>query len=146
MKTRPSRRRRRGGFTLMEVLLVLAILVILGGTVTYYFVGMQESAYTSAARNQINVFKGNMEVYYLNTNGFPSSSSGLEALRTQPSDIKNPARWNPVVKDPIPMDPWGNPYGYELKSPKEYVIWSYGPDQQDGTDDDIRSDDEEKDK
>jgi len=142
MKTRPSRRRRRGGFTLMEVLLVLAILVILGGTVTFYFVGMQESAYTQAARTQITSFENSLETYHLYMSSYPSTSAGLEALRTQPSDAKNPGRWQQVMKDPIPNDPWGNPYNYELKSPKDFVVWSYGADQQDGTDDDIRSDDQ----
>jgi general secretion pathway protein G len=40
----------------------------------------------------------------------------------------------------VPLDPWGNQYRYEYpgKYQTDYPdIWSYGPDQMDGTDDDI---------
>ena len=35
------------------------------------------------------------------------------------------------------MDPWGNPYQYELVGPEQVRIWSWGNDSADGTEDDI---------
>jgi general secretion pathway protein G len=40
----------------------------------------------------------------------------------------------------LPDDPWGNKYQYAnpgVHNPDSYDIYSYGPDQEDGTDDDI---------
>jgi hypothetical protein len=48
-----------------------------------------------------------------------------------------------VNQDSIPKDPWGNDYQYEYPPTHgkgDYPdIWSFGPDGQDGTDDDIVS-------
>ena len=48
-----------------------------------------------------------------------------------------------VNQDAIPKDPWGNEYQYEYPPTNgtgDYPdIWSYGPDGEDGTDDDIVS-------
>jgi general secretion pathway protein G len=137
MKTKLVQRRRRG-FTLMEVLLVLAILVILGSMVGYYFAGMQKRGFSDAAKTQIGMFKGQLNFYHLDISGYPTTTQGLTALRTAPSDLRQPEKWRgPYADNDIPMDPWGNPYQYELLSATEYHIWSFGPDGQSGTDDDI---------
>jgi general secretion pathway protein G len=36
----------------------------------------------------------------------------------------------------LPLDPWDNEYQYELRE-KKPVIWSFGPDGVDGTEDDV---------
>ena len=131
-------RRRQPGFTLMEVLLVLAILVILGGTVGIYFANVQTGAYADVAKNQINLFGQQLELYRLHVGSYPSSTQGLAALREAPLDLQNPYKWKgPYAAADIPMDPWDNEYQYELLNPTQYRIWSYGPDLTDGTEDDI---------
>ena len=64
------------------------------------------------------------------------------ATAMQPSGPVN-SRWDgPYLNaDSIPVDPWGLPYGYAYPptrgaGPKP-DIWSFGPDNQDGTEDDI---------
>jgi general secretion pathway protein G len=136
-KTQASRR-RRPAFTLMEVLLVLAILVILGGTVGIYFAKVQTGAYSDVAKNQINLFKQQLELYRLHVGTYPSTTQGLAALRAAPLDLPNPYKWKgPYAADEIPLDPWDNEYRYELLDPTQYRIWSVGPDLTDGTEDDI---------
>jgi general secretion pathway protein G len=138
-----SRRRRRGAFTLLEVLLVLAILVILGSMVTVFFARTQQGAYEKAARAQISAFEQAIDLYRLHVGTYPSASQGLESLRVPPADLKNPLKWQgPYIKDQIPLDPWDNPYQYEVldtsaMSLTPYRILSWGADGVEGTEDDI---------
>jgi general secretion pathway protein G len=137
MLNRRSRRRRKG-FTLMEVLLVLAILVILGSMVGFFIAGMQKGAYEDLARSQIGMFESQLDAYRLHVGSYPNTNQGLQALRTPPSDLNNPAKWRgPYSAKEIPADPWGNPYQYELLGPEQVRIWSCGPDGANGTDDDV---------
>jgi general secretion pathway protein G len=143
MNTKKSRtrRRRRAGFTLIEVLLVLAILVILGSMVGVFIAGMQSEAYEDLAKNQINMFEQQLELYRLHVGSYPQSQQGLEALIAAPPELPNPAKWRgPYIQKPmIPLDPWDHPYQYELLGPGQYRIWSWGGDGVDGTDDDVSS-------
>lgn len=131
-------KRRRRGFTLMEVLLVLAILVILGSMVGFFLAGMQKSAYEDLARSQIGMFENQLDTYRLHVGSYPTTNQGLQALRTPPADLKNPNKWRgPYTNKDIPLDPWDNPYQYELAGAEQYRIWSWGPDGASGTADDV---------
>lgn len=133
-----QRRRHRRGFTLMEVLLVLAILVILGSMVGFFIAGMQKGAYEDLARSQIGMFESQLDAYRLHVGTYPNSNQGLQALRTPPADLQNPAKWRgPYSQKEIPADPWSNPYQYELAGAEQYRIWSWGADGADGTEDDV---------
>ena len=139
--SRSRSRRRRGGFTLMVVLLVLAILVILGSLVAMSFTNVIGDSDRKAARSQIGLFETPLRMYFLHLKQFPSTGSGLEALRTPPTDVPNPAKWQgPYLERPVPLDPWGRPYQYSYPgryNADSYDIWSLGPDGADGTEDDI---------
>ena len=138
MKRKLRRRRHSGGFTLMEVLLVLAILVILGSMVGYYMVGAQTKGYSRTAKAQIGNFERMLTGYRLDVGSYPSTSQGLQALRAAPADMANTGKWDgPYAEKDIPADPWGNPYQYELVDADNFRIWSWGPNQQSGDDDDI---------
>ena len=133
-----TRRRSRRGFTLMEVLLVLAILVILGSFVTVGYVQLQRQANINAARGQIGMLESAVDHYTLAIGTPPSTQQGLEALRTQPSDLRNPRKWaGPYITEQLPLDPWGQPYQYEQIDNDTFKIWSNGPDGQQGNEDDI---------
>mgnify|MGYP002528444249 CR=1 FL=1 len=134
---RNIRRRRRGGFTLMEVLLVLAILVILGSSVGYFMLGAQKRAYIRAAQSQMHSFEQMLTGYRLDLGSYPSTTQGLQALRESPADATS-TRWDgPYAAKTIPIDPWGNPYQYELNDADNFKIWSWGPNGQSGDDDDV---------
>lgn len=139
-KRMSGRRRVRRGFTLMEVLLVLAILVILGTLVGTNFSGMFANAKISAAKAQISALEKPMELYMMDIGTYPSNTQGLQALRTAPTDLADPTKWlGPYLQKDIPADPWGNQYGYELISPKQFRIFSVGPDGAQNTQDDIQT-------
>ncbi|MFH1921441.1 MAG: type II secretion system major pseudopilin GspG [Planctomycetota bacterium] len=142
MTTARKQRRRRGGFTLIEVLLVLTILVIIASLAVVAYGPIQRSAYIKAADTQIKAFKTPLQAYRLDIGDFPSTSQGLEGLLAAPSDLANPDKWFGPYLDSqvVPKDPWGNVYQYEYPSKNQELwpdIWSFGPDGQDGTDDDV---------
>lgn len=137
-----SRRRRHTGFTLIEVLLVLVILVILGSLVGIQIRGAQKKALVNAAKSQVQAFDTPLQSYLLDMGQFPSSSAGLEALRSAPAESQGQgSKWQgPYLDKGVPPDPWGRPYQYispGRHNADSYDAWSLGPDGADGTDDDI---------
>lgn len=138
----PARgRRRRAAFTLIEVLLVLVILVILASMGTLYIRNAQYRSKINATRAQIGAFETALENYQLDIGNYPPT---LDGLLTPPADLPNPAKWGPspyFSKNEIPLDQWDQAYQYELVQESESVqrfrLWSWGPDREDGTPDDI---------
>ncbi|HIA61978.1 MAG TPA: type II secretion system protein GspG [Planctomycetes bacterium] len=144
MLTRSRQRKNdRLGFTLMEVLLVMAILVILGSIVVASFTDILATSKEDAAKTQLQMFELPLNNYQMHVGQFPSSESGLEALRTAPADGNLQQKWRgPYLQKSIPTDPWGNPYNYERANDPQtnrsgYRIWSVGADMSADTDDDI---------
>ena len=133
------KRRRRGqqGFTQLEVLLVLTILVILGSTVGVFLSRTQTSAQKKVAKIQVDAISQLMEQYHIDVGTFPTSQQGVDALFTAPADLGDTSKWaGPYSKKQIEPDPWSNPYQYESTG-DSFRVWSWGPDGQDGTEDDI---------
>lgn len=129
---------RRRGFTLVEILLVLGILVILGGIVGVSVLQMQKTAYERSAKTQLHAFESAITAFQLDVGQVPSQEMQLEALVNPPDDLPNPAKWKgPYFNKAIPLDPWDQPYNYEVVGPQSYSIYSSGPDQIAQTDDDI---------
>jgi general secretion pathway protein G len=136
----PSKPRRdRAGFTLIELLLVLVILVVLGAMAVQFFGGTRDKALKDAARAQISEFSGGVDRYEFDVRKYPTK---LEKLLEKPSDKSAEERWTgPYIKATnLPDDPWDNAFRIAVpgkKNPNSYDIWSLGPDEQDGTEDDI---------
>ncbi len=147
MATATPPRARRAGFTLTEMLIVLAILVMLVALVVPRFLGAQQRADRQTAKAQIELLRGCLERYALDTKRFPTTEQGLGALLRAPSDAEEGGvtGWDgPYVnRDEIPLDPWNNEYQYvyppERGSGDFPDIWSFGPDGEDNTEDDITS-------
>jgi len=140
------RRRTREGFTLMELLIVLGILVMLIALAAPRLLGTKKKANLKTAASQIGLLRGALEHYALDTEGFPTTEQGLEALLRAPADSEEGAATNwggPYLNKDLPKDPWGNDYQYayppERGSGDFPDIWSLGPDGEDNTEDDICS-------
>lgn len=131
---RQLHRSRRSAFTLLEVMLVLVIIAAIAGIAVYNIGGMQTRAYKMTAKSQISQYKNALEQYRLMIGSYPSA---LEALHEAPSDLADPTKYEPVLKDPIAADPWDRPYEYKLNG-AAYELLSLGPDGQSGTDDDVK--------
>ena len=141
-KTRPHRnnpRRRSAGFSILELLLVLVILSILAGIVGMRFTGQSKKAKVTAAKSQMDQIKGALTTYNIMHDDFPTTQQGLEALWKDPGSLDD---WEPLLDNPVKEDQWGNPWQYRSPGTHntfDYDLHSWGPDGQDGTDDDVKN-------
>jgi len=154
----------RGGFTLTELLIVMAILVLLVSLIGPRLLGSKQKADINAVKTQIGMFQSALERYAVDMNKFPATEEGLAALVSMPgsdgsgsssedsgsseSDSAGESggvNWDgPYIKtEKLPVDPWGKAYSYEYPPTHNKInvpdIWSFGPDGQESTDDDIKS-------
>jgi general secretion pathway protein G len=160
-KAEGRRQKAKSGFTLIEILVVLVIIMILAGII----VGAAKYAQVRAARSRTQAEIATMETAlesYKSDNGvYPRSTTtrsdavnnGIDlyaALVAGPNNPKtyftfkpNQIRFISVTQTNI-IDPFGSPYNYycnpgavDQKNGATFDLWSYGPDGQNGTSDDI---------
>lgn len=129
---------RGRGFTLVELLIVVTILGILVAAVIPRLAGRTEQARVARAEADV---KGNialaLDLYELDAGKYPTTEQGLAALRTTPTDAEN---WRGPYLKQEPIDPWKHPYRYlhpGSRNPRDYDLFSLGPDGIEGTTDDI---------
>src|ERR1700704_4129265 len=129
-----SRKRRQAGITLIEMLVVVTIIALFAALVAPRMLRKADSARVAAGHAQINSFMTALGSYKLDTEVFPSTEEGLQALRVQPNNLN---QWQgPHIPQEIPQDPWGRPdvYKYPGEHGDEPDVISYGADGQAGGD------------
>lgn len=134
MKTYTDNNRR--GFTLIELLVVILILAILASLIVPRIVGRTGDAKRAKAASDIATLSGLLQQYRMDTDTYPTTEQGLNALRVPPSGVNN---WRgPYTTKNIPTDPWGNEYVYVSPGPngQDFLITSYGSDGAPGGDGD----------
>ena len=133
--TSVQKRQVKRGFTLVEIMLVVVIIGILAALVIPKIAGNTERARVTAAQADINGgIKSALGQYEVDIGFYPKS---LQDLLVQPGNAKN---WHGPYLDKLPVDPWGNPYVYYFPgkhNPSGYDLLSVGPDQKEGTEDDV---------
>jgi len=120
------------GFTLVEILVVITIIALIMSVVGPRVLNYLAEAKVKAAKIQIESLASALDLYFLDTGRYPSSSEGLGALVQKSGTTIG---WNgPYLKgNSVPNDPWGRPYQY--RSPGQstpYDIVSLGADGQEG--------------
>lgn len=127
----PIHSRRSYGFTLLELLVVIVIIGLLAGLVAPRYFETVDKSKIKVVRAQMDTLSKVLEQYRLEVGTYPTQEQGLEALMVQPAGVK---RWQgPYLKKEVPMDPWGNPYLYQLSSTgREIDLVSLGSDGQPG--------------
>jgi general secretion pathway protein G len=131
----------RSAFTILELLLVLVILAVLAGIVGSRFVGQSQAAKVKAARTQLTNFTLAINRFELDAGRFPTTSEGLRVLVEKPSgDISKTWSGPYLDGDVVPKDQWETPWNYRQPGqhrPEGFDLWSNGPDQREGGEDDI---------
>ena len=152
MNSQKSPRRRRlmqarRAFTLIEVLLVIVIIGMLATVLIVAVGGTQDKAKIDLTKTQVSQLAGKIELYKTEFKVYPES---LDDLIEKPADEKIAEKWYALVTKRSQLkDQWENDMQYEvaaegdvLEGNTKYKVWSNGPDQQSGTEDDISSADD----
>jgi len=134
-----KKKRRPGGFTLIEMIVVMIILAVIAGLVGPRLFKNVGKAKTNAAKAQIELLGIALDQYRLDSDMYPTTEQGLDALIRQPVSPPISEFWDgPYLKKETPLDPWGRDYYYESPGsfdPGGYDIYSLGRDGLEGGED-----------
>lgn len=123
-------KQRNKGFTLIELLVVLVLISLLAGLVGPRLFNQVGSSKTKVASAQIELLVSALNTYRLDIGQYPTTEQGLNALMEAPAGVTG---WNgPYLAKSMPLDPWNNPYRYELKSNHDFALFTYGRDNKQG--------------
>jgi general secretion pathway protein G len=142
LKTAQGVRTARG-FSLLEMVIVLGIIALILGAAISFSGGITDAARDTAASAKMSEFSAKLETYRMVCGMYPSQNQGLAALVEKPTSAPEPRRWKQQFKE-LPKDPWNEEFIYYYpgkKDPSTYEIVSKGADMEEGTDDDISSQD-----
>ncbi len=126
------------GFTLVELLIVLIILGLIASIAGPNVMKYLGSSKAKTAKLQIKEIESALELFYLDTGRYPSSSAGLKELVGNETSLIG---WNgPYFKQAsVPLDPWGNQYLYKIPGEHgPFDLTSLGADNQPGGEGDDR--------
>jgi general secretion pathway protein G len=126
---------RERGFTLIEIMVVVIIIGLLAAVIVPSVVGKVGEARVAKTKQDIQALGTALTMYRLDNFKYPNTDQGLKALIQQPADptIRN-WRKGGYIQDGTLKDPWGNDYQYVYPGThgKEYDLYSYGADGQEG--------------
>ncbi len=132
MSRKTESRSNRAAFTLIELLVVIAIIATLAAVVAPSLFGNVGEARRSSAKSQIQILSLALDAYRVDNDEYPTTTQGLEALRSMPIGGSIPRNWKgPYLKQAIPLDPWRRAYVYVapgIASPDGYDLASLGRD------------------
>jgi len=149
--SRTHRHMRHRGFTLLEVLLVLAILGVIAAMVVPNLLGRQQEANIKVTKLTIKNFEDAVKLYAVDHDGAYPEGDAETVMTLLMSNVNEETgeAVQPYIEE-VPLDAWKNPMQYEYppsgnRQPASLkpAVWSFGPDGQDGTDDDINNWDEQ---
>ncbi|MEE8094443.1 MAG: type II secretion system major pseudopilin GspG [Gammaproteobacteria bacterium] len=127
------------GFTLIEVMVVVVIIGLLAAFVVPNLIGNVDRAAVTRAKGDIRIIETALSLYRLDNFRYPSTEQGLQALVINPGEAAA-QNWKPYLNS-VPSDPWNSPYQYLYPGQprdgqqREFDVFSYGADGQEGGDD-----------
>jgi general secretion pathway protein G len=133
----------RYGFTMVELMAVLIIIGLLATLVVTKVASKIDQARITTTKANLKILHSAVNQFKMDTGRFPTEDEGLTALIEQPTDVPI---WEPggyLETTDLPKDGWGHDFKYEAfpESGKQFAIRSFGPDGEEGTEDDLLSTD-----
>lgn len=129
------------GFTLLEIILVVSIIALLLGVAINKMGGAFDFGKEVRVKADLQALTTALKMYNAQNGFYPTSEQGLKALVVQPTTDPRPRQWRLAFENgKLPRDPWDCEYGYACPgkhNPRGFDIYSYGPDRQANTADDI---------
>lgn len=144
--TRNKRRKRiRNGFTMVELMAMLIIIGLLATVVVKQVASQVDKARITTTKANLKILHSAVNHFRMDTGQYPSEDMGLLDLIEQPMDLPD-GTWPTggyLETTELPLDAWGNEFIFQLypESGKQFVIISFGPDGEEGTEDDLYSTD-----
>lgn len=128
----------QSAFTLLEIMLVVLIIGLLVGMALRFTSGKIDQAREVKVKSDLQQIRTNLMMYQAANGFYPSTEQGLGALVKKPETEPKPRNWR-QLDDQVPHDPWDKEYFYVYPgkhNPKEYDIFSAGPDRNPDTEED----------
>ena len=122
---------RSAGFSLLEMLVVLVIIGLVASLVGPRLFSRVDSSKVQVAETQARMLRSAVETYRLEVGQLPTEAQGLDVLYHRPTDERAAARWRgPYLDEPVPLDPWNNPYQYSIPGAdgRPFALYSFGAD------------------
>lgn len=141
LKAKPNLKKhaRQRGITLVELLVVLAILALISAIVVINVLPERDRAAVRKTQIDIGVIETALDQYRLDMLNYPTADQGLDALQTLPADERRASNYRPggYLKGSALIDPWGNPYQYDVPGRRggAFDLYSLGADGEPGGED-----------
>jgi general secretion pathway protein G len=132
----------QAGMSLVEIMVVVAIIAGITGLIAVNVVARRDKANIDLSKTQISNLMNALDQYKLDNHSYPTSEQGLDALAQKPSSGKIPKYYpEEGYLKKLPEDAWGNAFNYASPGShgNKVEIWSNGPDEEEETQDDIKS-------
>jgi len=130
-RPRSKHSEKHSGFTLIEILAVIALLGIIGSVAVVKYMSYVKNATIETAGLKLKELGKVVEVYYFQKKAYPETLEELAEPQEENVD--------PLIKKSALFDPWKNEVQYSVTEGDEhpFSLISFGPDGQEGTEDDI---------
>jgi len=112
-------RDKEAGYSLLEVLVALAIIASLTAVVAPRLSGHVDKSKTVSTKSQVKQLKASLGLLQMDLGRYPTEAEGLRLL-VEPLGT-SPLWKGPYLNGEIPLDAWGNPFGYE-SNPSDNIL------------------------